>query len=92
MEAEGRDQERERTEDGPASEQERQLERTEDEAASDAERMEERTEELSDSIDEAQQKREAADEEMAIPGVTQSGDEIEEEPPAPAQEPPGDGN
>ncbi len=92
MEAEGQQHEPERTEDEAAPAQERELERTETEAATSAERLEEGTEELGDSIDEARDKREAADEEMALPGVTQRGDEIEEEPPAPAQEPPGDGN
>jgi len=79
-----------------AQEREQDLEEAQAEASAGADELEERTGELGDSIDDAREKWEAAQAEQAIAGASAgSGGEkdeaMHEDPPAPAQEPPGNG-
>jgi hypothetical protein len=75
-----------------SQEREQDLEEVQDDAVAEATRMEEQVAELGESIDDAREARERAQDEMAIGGTGPDPDDdrMDEDPPAPAQEPPGD--
>jgi hypothetical protein len=75
-----------------SEEREQDLQEAHDDAVAEADRMEEQTAELGESIDAVREARDNAASEMEIAGTggPQSDDEMDEDPPAPAQEPPGD--
>jgi hypothetical protein len=75
-----------------SEEREQDLEEAHDDAVAEADRMEDQAAELGESIDDAREARDHAHEEMQIAGTgpDPEDDRMEEDPPAPAQEPPGD--
>jgi hypothetical protein len=76
-----------------SEEREQDLQEAHDDAVAEADRMEDQAAELGESIDEAREARDAAHEEMQIAGTgpdPDDDDRMDEDPPAPAQEPPGD--
>jgi hypothetical protein len=78
-----------------SEEREQELEEAQDDAEAGAQRMEDQASELGDSIDDARAARDNAEEEQRIAGTggpDQDSEQMGEDPPAPAQEPPGDGD
>jgi hypothetical protein len=75
-----------------AEEREQAIEDAHADATADADELEERTDELGESIGDARDQWEEAQNEVAIGGQARNDEEMEEDPPAPAQEPPGDGD
>ena len=78
-----------------SEEREQDLKEAHDDAVADADRMEEQTAELGESIDDAREAQDHARDEMQIGGTGPDSDDderMDEDPPAPAQEPPGDGD
>jgi chromosome segregation ATPase len=73
-----------------AEDREQAIEEAHADATADADELEERTDELGESIDGARDQWEEAQNEIAIGGSARNDEEMEEDPPAPAQEPPGD--
>ena len=76
-----------------SEEREQDLKEVQDDAVAEAAQMEEQAAELGESIDDAREAREHAQDEMAIGGTgpdPDDDDRMDEDPPAPAQEPPGD--
>jgi hypothetical protein len=77
-----------------AQEREQDVQEVHDDAVADAQRMEDQAAELGESIDDAREARDRAHDEMQIAGTgpDPEDDRTPEDPIAPAQEPPGDGD
>ena len=77
-----------------SEEREQDLKEAHDDAVAETEQMKDQAAELGESIDDAREAHHNAEEEMRIDGAGPDPDaeHMEEDPPAPAQEPPGDEN